>query len=189
VYLFYRGNEGANGSIGSLITYERIVLFTVGGVFHSLADLCMWHLTACACCLPDFGNRRKTLGFLGKVGPFVAVLVAAMMVALATFVVMMRLDHEEQMKGAAAAEGGGEDGEENETNSYRFLISFLMELGTVWLVWHPALSTFFFTGLIWPIFPCIGGRPKELKRQADEANQNNITATKCVKSARPIPIV
>jgi len=156
VYLFYRRNEGANGNYGDFVTYENITLFTLGGILHSLADLCMWHLTACACCLPDVHGRKKACGFIGKLGPFVAVLVAVTMVAVATFALLSRLDYEDEM-------------EDEGVKSSVILVSFVSELGLVWTYWHPLLSTFFFTGLIWPIFPCIGGRPKELARQADEA--------------------
>lgn len=159
VYLFYRNNENANGDYGGFVTYENVTLFTLGGILHSLADLIMWHLTACGCCLPDVHGRSRACGFIGKIGPFLAVLVAVTMVATATFVLLSRLDYEDETE-----DQGGEA-----VASSEIVVSFFTELGLVWLCWHPLLSTFFFTGLIWPIFPCIGGRPKELARQADEA--------------------
>jgi len=172
VYLYYRDNEDANGSIrGTDLTYERITLFTIGGLLHSLTDLGMWHLTACACCLPEVGAARKRCGFLGSAGPFVAVMVAAVMVAVATFVVLMRVSYEEGQR-----DGGGGEG-----RTLGFVASFGAELVTVYACWHPLLSTFFFTGLIWPIFPCIGGRPKELKRQEEEGKR--IAARAAKKSA------
>jgi len=33
------------------------------------------------------------------------------------------------------------------------------------------LSTLFFSGAVWGCLPCIGGRPKEIKRQHDEAKK------------------
>jgi len=151
--------ENANGDYGGFVTYENITLFTLGGILHSLADLGMWHLTACACCLPDVHGRARFCGCIGKLGPFVAVLVAVTMVAIATFVFLDRLQYEEDVE-----EGGGEA-----VKASDITVSFLTELVLVWLLWFPLISTFFFSGLIWPIFPCIGGRPKELARQAEEA--------------------
>lgn len=159
VYLFYREKPSADGNIaGSTITYERVALFTIGGLLHSLADLGMWHLTACACCR-ETREGKKRMGWISKVGPYFAVLISVMMVASATFYVMKRVTYEQQERGVEGID------------SASFLVDFGMELVTVYLCWHPVMSTFFFSGIIWPIFPCIGGRPKELKRQQEEAKR------------------
>lgn len=66
VYLYYRYYDGNNRSIIKIdigndpeaylahieITTESVVLWTIGGLVHSMIDLGLWHLTACACCLP-----------------------------------------------------------------------------------------------------------------------------------------
>lgn len=66
VYLFFRYNDGDNHSIIQInigedpdaylsrfeVSTESVVLWTLGGIIHSIVDLALWHLTACACCLP-----------------------------------------------------------------------------------------------------------------------------------------
>lgn len=181
VYLFY-GYYDADGISMKLdwfeddentfvITYKMISLWTIGGLLHSLVDLGMWHLTACACCLPGSGCHRRC-GCLGKVGPYVAVLVAALLSAAATFVILMRASYEE----------GRSDSEwttdVEDVESFVFLFSYLWELSMVYLCWHPFLATVFFSGAIWGVFPCIGGRPKEIKRQQDEAKRMQTMSTR-----------
>merc|ERR1712176_507554 len=172
VYLFYRQNAGANGTLAEIefgdddavdgksfeITYEVIAAFILGGILHALTDLGMWHLTACACCLPGNGCHNRC-GFLRYFGPYTAMAVAMSLTAGATFAVMMRISYEEGEKG-------------NSFEPLSFSLAYLFELAMVYVCWFPMLSTFFFSGAIWPIFPCIGGRPKELKRQKDEAQRN-----------------
>lgn len=126
-------------------------------------------MTACACCLPGSGCHRRC-GFLGKVGPYAAVAVTAFLSAAATFAILLRASYE--------ASDGMVDGINDDTwinirglESFSFLMAYLSELGMVYLCWHPLLSTIFFAGTIWRIFPCIGGRPKEIQRQKDEAKR------------------
>lgn len=179
VYLFYDYYD-ANGVLleikldgsdqgGFTITYYMIALWTIGGVLHSLADLGMWHLTACACCLPGSGCHKRC-GFLGKVGPYAAVAITAFLSAGATFAILLRASYE--------ASNGNVDVINDDTwlnigdvESFSFLMAYLSELGMVYLCWHPLLSTLYFAGAIWRIFPCIGGRPKEIQRQKDEAKR------------------
>jgi len=159
------------------ITYEIIALWTFGGVLHSLTDLGMWHLTACACCLPGTGCHRRC-GFLGKVGPYAAIAVAASLTALATLAILLRAQYEEKILIDKDDTDSSNDEsfwivlKKDKVESYGFLLTYSVELTMVYFCWYPLLSTIFFSGLIWPVFPCIGGRPKELKRQRDEARRN-----------------
>lgn len=86
--------------------------------------------------------------------------------AVATLVILRRVAYENK-KAANDA-----DADESKDQSFAFLLTYLLELVMVYACWYPMLSTLFFSGAIWPIFPCIGGRPKELKRQKDEAQRN-----------------
>lgn len=64
VFLFFRyydGNSVVKIDIGDdpdaylshfEVSAESIVLWTLGGIVHSVVDLALWYLTACACCLP-----------------------------------------------------------------------------------------------------------------------------------------
>jgi len=179
VYLFYDYYD-ANGVLLEMkidgndqgtftITYYMIALWTIGGVLHSLADLGMWHLTACACCLQGSGCHKRC-GFLGKVGPYAAVAVTAFLSAAATFAILLRASYEAS-NGKVDAINGDTWLNISDVESFSFLMAYLSELGMVYLCWHPLLSTLYFAGMIWRIFPCIGGRPKEIQRQIDEAKR------------------
>ena len=66
VFLFFRYYDGNNYSVVKIdigddpdaylshfeVSAESIVLWTLGGIVHSVVDLALWYLTACACCLP-----------------------------------------------------------------------------------------------------------------------------------------
>ncbi len=68
-----------------------------------------------------------------------------------------------------------------DSGSFRFLSSFLNELALVYLLWHPLLATIYFSGAIWGVFPCIGGRPKEIKLQKDEAKRMHESSSRSEK--------
>lgn len=55
-----------------------------------------------------------------------------------------------------------------EITSFSFLYAYFVELGLVWFCYYPIMATIFFSGAIWPVFPCIGGRPKKIDRQREE---------------------
>jgi len=42
------------------------------------------------------------------------------------------------------------------------------------LFYYPIMATFFFSGALWGVgWGCIGGRPKEIQRQKDEAKRDS----------------
>lgn len=182
VYLFYRNFPDANGAVISIdidedgysdysnsfvITYEMIVLWTLGGLLHSLLDLGMWHLTACACCIQSC---------IAKAGPYVAIAIAAVISAAATLAVVWRAMYEDNLIENSSANNVVE-GQNNEwievsnIQSFQFLYSYYLELMIVWFFTYPIMATIFFSGAVWSCIPCIGGRPKEIKRQEDEAKK------------------
>jgi len=145
-----------------VVTYEAVVLWTVGGLLHSLADLGMWHVTACACCVGSC---------FAKAGPYFAVCISAILCALSTFAIFWRVEYEMQQ--------GDDDGESEidwvqwrTVESLQFLVSYFVELATVYFFHFPMMATIFFSGAVWGCLPCIGGRPKEIKRQHEEAKRN-----------------
>ena len=177
IYLFYQVYDDANGVVLKIktgenlgeptyfsLTYEMVVVWTLGSCLHSLLDLCAWHLTACACCMP--GACLGRCGFLRTLGPFLTVSLCAIFVVSAITAVVMRANYEQ----------GGGDGKslngltalEVEVESLSFLMGYFVELGLVYFLYYPIMATIFFSGAIRPCFPCIGGRPKEIERQLNE---------------------
>jgi len=162
--IIYKPDTNDQGSI--IITYRKTALWTIGGVLHSFADLGMWYLTACTCCLPGSGCHKRC-GFLGKVGPYVAAAVAAFLSAAATCSILLRASDE-------ASNGKVNDLKDDtwknirDVESFSFLLAYLSELGIVYFCWHPLLSTIFCT--IWPLFPwCLGSKVEKIQQPKDEA--------------------
>mmetsp|Transcript_24501 Transcript_24501/g.30795 ORF Transcript_24501/g.30795 Transcript_24501/m.30795 type:complete len:291 (+) Transcript_24501:134-1006(+) len=173
VYLFYHIVEEANGVVFEIqtgdgdgkfvLTYEQVAVWTFGSILHSLTDLGIWHLTACACCMP--GACCGCCGWLRTLGRFATIAVCGSIVALGTTALIMRANFE-------ASDGQAEFNEltglELEIRSFSFLTAYFVELVLVWFCYYPIMATIFFSGAVRPILPCIGGRPKEIDRQREE---------------------
>lgn len=177
IYLFYRTNPQANETLvrtefegGAFeITYETIMLWTLGGLLHSLADLGMWHLTACACCINSC---------VAKLGPYVAIAITACLCAISTLAVLWRATYDDEIMDNADANDLSEKGSDwmpvNNLESFQFLTSYFMELLIVYFFYYPIMATVFFSGGVWGCIPCVGGRPKEIQRQKDEQARNQL---------------
>merc|ERR1712038_1048100 len=153
----------ANDSNNFVLTYEMVTLFTVGSLLHSLLDLGIWHLTACACCMP--GACCGCCGWLRTLGRYATIAVCGIFVALGTTALIMRANYESSNGEAEFNELTGLD---LDISSFSFLAAYGVELALVWLCYYPIMATIFFSGAIRPILPCIGGRPKEIDRQREE---------------------
>lgn len=173
VYLFYNIVEDANGTVLEIetdggdgkfvLTYEQVAVWTIGSILHSLTDLGIWHLTACACCMP--GACCGYCGWLRTLGRFATIAVCGLFVALGSTLLVMRANFEES---EGEVEFNELTGLELKIQSFSFLSSYTVELALVWFWYYPIMATIFFSGAIRPVFPCIGGRPKELDRQRAE---------------------
>ena len=145
VYLFYRSYPDANGSVVKIviaednqgytetvqITYEAIVVWTLGGLLHSLVDLGLWHLNACACCIQSR---------VAKLGPLLSIAIAAVLAACSTFAVLWRATYEDDaIENSSANDIGEEEGvndwvEIQNLSSFQFLGTYYIELLSVWYV-------------------------------------------------------
>jgi len=147
VYLFYRSHPDANATLFKIVigeseengateylelTYEIIVVWTLGGLLHSLVDLGLWHLNACACCL--------TSRFFAKLGPLFSIAIAAVLTACSTFAIVWRANYEDDLIANSSAQDIGvqADGGENDwieiehLSSFNFLVTYYIELASVW---------------------------------------------------------
>jgi len=164
VYIFYKTYEDADGTILDLtvgddatnqsyeLTYQMVALWTLGSLLHSLIDLCAWHLTACACCLP--GGCLGWCGCLRTVGRYITIALCGIFVALATIAIIVRVNYEES--GGEATLDELTTLEIERVESFSFLLSYLIELMLVYCVYYPIMATLFFSGAIRPCLPCIG---------------------------------
>jgi hypothetical protein len=179
VYLFYNIYEDANGvlirietgddtddSAAFVLTYEMVALWTLGSILHSLIDLGVWHLAACACCMP--GACCGCCGWLRALGRYVTISLCAIFVALASTAIVMRANFEQSGNDGTTSNLDDLTQLELDLRSFSFLEGYFVELALVWFLYYPIMATIFFSGAIRPIFPCIGGRPKEIDRQQEE---------------------
>jgi hypothetical protein len=180
IYLFYHIYDGADGTVvdvdlddtvGFEITYEMIALWTLGGLLHSLIDLGVWHLQACACCLP--GGCCGSFGFLRKLGGALTVVLATVFFVLAIIVVIMRANYETNQS-ANLTELAQMQLHRIET--FSFLMGYGVELFLAYFFYYPLVATVMFSGVLKPLLCCLGGRPgavaalkEQKKKQAAKA--------------------
>lgn len=138
-----------------IVTYEMIALWTFGGVVHSMFDLFIWHLSACACFLP--GGFFQKCWYLQKVGSYISIALVAVLVAVCSFVIVIRADYEDQ------------DGKIG-FSDLNYLLGYGVELGLVYAAYWPLMATILFSGIFSKCIPCVG-RPNDLRRQLRERLQ------------------
>jgi|AntRauTorckE5430_2_1112549.scaffolds.fasta_scaffold07268_2 hypothetical protein len=145
------------------VTYGMIALWTFGGALHTVFDICMWYLSACACFISGASCSRR--GRYQLIGGYIVIALSAILSALALFVVLMRAAYDRRLR--LAEEGIVlEEFEWNElgrVRNFSFLIGYGVELSLVYFVWYPMMVTALFLGLL----PCLG-RTREIDKQYRE---------------------
>jgi hypothetical protein len=145
------------------VTYGMASLWTFGGVLHSIFDICMWYLSACACFLNGASCGKR--GKFQMIGTYIVIALAAVLLAFAIFVVLMRAAYDTRLR--LAEEGlvlsDFEWQELGRVRNFSFLTGYGIELCLVYFAYFPLLITVMFVGIL----PCVG-RPKEMKKQYRE---------------------
>jgi len=145
------------------VTYGMVALWTFGGVVHTVFDICMWYLSACACFLSGASCSRR--GRYQLIGGYIVIALSAMFSALALFVVLMRAAYDRRLRlaeqGIVLEEFEWE--ELGRIRNFSFLIGYGVELALVYFVWYPILITALFVGAL----PFIG-RTREMSKQYRE---------------------
>jgi hypothetical protein len=175
IYLENDTNVDASDLSQIEITYGALSLWTFGSVAHSIFDLCMWYLSACACFLP--GGRCQNYNGFQKIGSYCIVAIAAVLFALATFAIVVRARYENRLK-ETMEQSITEDDEVRwddvqTMQSLAFLFGYIIELGLVYFAYWPLIATTLFSGVLSLGFlPFLRGRPgqyaAEQERQAAE---------------------
>lgn len=170
IFLYYRFNDDKNGILINVyigdkvysLTYEMAVLWTLGSLLHSVVDLAVWHMMACACCMP--GACCSIFGGAGRpLGNYLSIFICAIFVGLAIFAILLRANYED---------GNGSDtlNELTDLNvdsiaSFSFLVGYGFELASVYFLYFPIIATILFSGVLRRCIPCFGGRPKAIEKQ------------------------
>lgn len=159
------------------VTNGMVVLWTLGGLLHSMFDLSIWYISACACCRP--GGSCSVLGCFDWVGSYLVIAIVAVVVALATFIVVLRasvLSKDEAENGRGVddeVDWGSFDGVE----SFSFLWGYIVELVLALFAWYPVMGTILFSGALGcGKLPLLGGRPRELRRLQERTSRTSKTS-------------
>ena len=182
-YLYY-GDNGYNNTAVSIVLAGEVVenmtdkrikldisngmamLWTVGAGAHSMFDLILWHMIACSYCKRK--HQYQTAGWN------IAIAIVSICVAMASFVVLVRVyeEEEEQLeqhlpvvdddKVIASIQSplAFADGEPD----FHFLYGYGVELFASLFVFTPFIQTILFSGVLGcGRLPFIGGRPRTVR--------------------------
>lgn len=170
------------------ITSGMVSLWTFGGLLHSFFDLTIWHVAACACCLP--GGMCAMCGCCKKLGRYIVVGVVVVMAALATFVVLWRASRQDYLEAIGSA---GIDDDENiyiprfseidGINNFSFLLGYCVELALALFVYYPFVGTILFSGVLGcGRLPILGGRPREVRLELQKKRRREMKSNRTTES-------
>ena len=153
------------------VTHGMLALWTVGGILHSIFDLSLWHISACACCLPS--GALSSFGKCRTLGSYFVLVTVAVLVAAASFVVVLRasvVSREETVNEVAESRQINPEsvkwGHVSSFKSFSFLIGYVIELVLALLLYFPLIGTLLFSGILGcACLPLLGGRPVEVRKE------------------------
>lgn len=175
-----------------VVTKGMVFLWTVGAILHSVYDLVVWNVMACACCHPGgtwgdspYAHRIKDCG------SYVMIPVVLALMGIAAVAVMRRASNVDAVNDTYNS--NGDDTVDNAwvdsvlwtqidgVQSFSFLSKYAIELALTWFVWFPIVGTVLFSGVLGcgGRLPVLGGRPRDLKlyKQSMEKEGGNIYAS------------
>jgi hypothetical protein len=143
------------------VTSGMVALWTVGSALNALYDNLIWSLAGCSCCLE--GSRYEHLQKYRKYIPLFTVFLVMGTAAFASLIVLI----------VAASNANSSDlhtaklfGLKYNTNreSYRFLLSYSLEVLLSLALWYPFVGALLFSGILGCFnLSILGGRPYEIK--------------------------
>jgi len=168
------------------ITHGMVLLWTLGGVGHSIFDMILWHIMSCPCCHPGgrWGHQRQSVRYK-DCGSYALIPVIVTLLGFAIFLVLLRATEEEKRQATNIddddnmnnnnnnnAEGNNDymddalDIEIHEWESFSFLSQYGIEVFLTWFLHFPIVGTILFSGILGcnGRLPILGGRPRDLKR-------------------------
>mmetsp|Transcript_2359 Transcript_2359/g.3304 ORF Transcript_2359/g.3304 Transcript_2359/m.3304 type:complete len:367 (-) Transcript_2359:98-1198(-) len=169
-------------SLNQLRTYEithgMVALWTCGGLLHSVFDISIWFISACACCLPGGLCERFGMGCGRKIGSYLVIIICSAMLSFAIFIIVLRATlqgyEKDIIEGRLESNDITNDPQLQgidwkrlqNVDSFSFLIGYVVELGLTFFIYHPIMLTILFSGMLGcGCLPFLGGRPYELKQE------------------------
>jgi hypothetical protein len=197
---FLELDTDANPNNSYTVSTGMVLLWTVGGGLHTMYNLVIWHVAACACCQlggcwhvvvavpPEDEDNDVTSDHAGEetnnatteehksifrycpsLGKHLVRVIVLVILVLATWVVLIRVEVEEQQV---------VDGDENDpaldtkvdlqnhsAQEFDFLLGYLVEMGLALFLWYPLGAMLLFSGVLacGCNVPFLGGRPRDVK--------------------------
>jgi len=157
-------NDMSFGDVHALtLTYGMLTLWTFGGLLHTIFDLIMWYLAACACFMTGVSCSKRSK--LKLIGMYTVIAITAVLVVLAVFVVSLRGAYEQRLRLLEQGESMEDFSwtDLTKVQNYSFLVGYFVELFLVYFCYYPIIVFALFNGII----PCLG-RNREIQKQKRE---------------------
>ncbi|GKY99184.1 hypothetical protein MPSEU_000873800 [Mayamaea pseudoterrestris] len=146
------------------VTNGMIVLWTLGGVLNAFYDALIWTLASCKC----FGKNE---GGNDRIRFYVIMLIVLVVVTGSTLIVLVRATLESNQQTEEVATKLEIKYTPN-AESYRFLVSYAVEVALSLSFWYFVIGFVLFTGVLGCFkYPILGGRPYEMKALEQERLQ------------------
>lgn len=175
------------------ITYGMVLLWTLGGLCHSIFELIIWHVQACAMCERGgiFGDRPMS-NKCKNIGSFLIIPVVLLLLGLAIYLVLLRASKgDENGRVFSSINYFDNNGEQDDQNihddlyvdvhdidgieSFSFLLYSTVEMFLAWFIYFPLVGSLVFSGVLGcnGRLPILGGRPRDVRLVQEEQQQSS----------------
>lgn len=187
-YNMYNESEVLVSFSGYTITHGMALLWTFGGVCHSIFDILTWHIVACACCHPGgrWGDHSQSKRYK-DCGSYALIPLIAALLGFAVYLVLLRATAEENGNATVVDDDTVQQSDIVGTNidihdwkAFSFLSQYAIEVALAWFVYSPIVGTMVFSGILGcnGRLPVLGGRARDIKRVQEgrfgHANQQGL---------------
>jgi hypothetical protein len=178
-----------------ILSTGMVLLWTVGGGLHTMYNLVIWHVAACACCQPggcwhshpdgisdgeDNAEKNKSVfRYCPSLGKHLVRLLVLTILVLATWVVLIRVELEEQVDDDHTLQVNLKD--VHEAQEFSFLLGYLVEMGLALFLWYPIGAMLLFSGVLACGYnlPFLGGRPREVALERQKKAKSAMKLKRC----------
>lgn len=165
------------------ITVGGMVLWTAGGILHSLFDMMIWHVMACACCHPGGQYYRPDRKQCQDIGSYMLIPIILSLLMCAGYLVLLRATSSEVANDDTTNDDFYQQQEDQLENiefddiqgieSFSFVFKYGMELLLAWFVYFPIMGSVLFSGILGcnGKLPLLGGRPRDVELMRRQEQQ------------------
>eukprot|EP00986_Skeletonema_menzelii_P014595 scaffold9793_cov144-Skeletonema_menzelii.AAC.9 len=166
------------------VTAGLVMLVTVGSGLHTVFDRFIWSVSACRCCRAGGTFETNSInsprrGRWQDVGTYLVVLLVVLVIAAATFIVIMRakMDNEGQTEIPYIQDSNTtltdivDSVKDFTIEDFSFMKAYCIEFAVSLFVYYPFFETVLFSGVLGCFrLPGLGGRPYEVRKEEKKNN-------------------